>query len=48
MTKVTSCLCTPVPTAHPMPYWSEVMTGFEYTYALGLVKPARRHMVKGS
>jgi non-lysosomal glucosylceramidase len=23
--------------AHPMPYWSEVMTGFEYTYALGLV-----------
>jgi hypothetical protein len=24
--------------AHPMPYWSEVMTGFEYTYALGLVQ----------
>jgi uncharacterized protein (DUF608 family) len=22
---------------HPMPYWTEVMTGFEYTYAIALV-----------
>ncbi len=28
--------------AHPMPYWSEVMTGFEYTYALGLVQAGER------
>jgi hypothetical protein len=26
---------------HPMPYWSEVMTGFEYTYALGLALTGR-------
>ena len=28
--------------AHPMPYWSEVMTGFEYTYALALVQAGLR------
>jgi non-lysosomal glucosylceramidase len=27
--------------AHPMPYWSEVMTGFEYTYALALALKGR-------
>jgi non-lysosomal glucosylceramidase len=25
-----------------MPYWSEVMTGFEYSYALGLIQDGQR------
>ncbi len=32
--------------AHPMPYWSEVMTGFEYTYALSLVQTGRREFAE--
>jgi non-lysosomal glucosylceramidase len=27
---------------HPMPYWCEVMTGFEYTYALSLILASRQ------
>ncbi len=29
---------------HPVPYWCEVMTGFEYTYALALVQAGRHEL----
>jgi non-lysosomal glucosylceramidase len=32
--------------AHPMPYWSEVMTGFEYSYALSLIQDGQREFAE--
>ncbi len=31
---------------HPMPYWSEVWTGLEYVYAIGLVQSGRRELAE--
>jgi uncharacterized protein (DUF608 family) len=31
---------------HPMPYWSEVWTGLEYVYALGLVQAGERELAE--
>ena len=31
---------------HPMPYWSEVWTGLEYVYAIGLAQPGQRELAE--
>ena len=31
---------------HPMPYWSEVWTGLEYVYAIGLVQHGRADLAQ--
>ena len=31
---------------HPMPYWSEVWTGLEYVYAIGLVQAGERELAE--
>ena len=31
---------------HPMPYWSEVWTGLEYVYAIGLAQSGRRELAE--